>query len=111
MGEYARASTTAASAYVRPLVRGYLRSLEGRVRELAGEAAVSLVTSSGHVTPLETAVEAPIRLLESDAISMLTRTNPARRSYENQLRRDGDELNLYANAVGTWQVSWGENAQ
>ncbi len=65
MGEFARASTTAASAYVRPLVRGYLRSLEERVRELAGEAAVSLVTSSGHVTPLETAVEAPIRLLES----------------------------------------------
>ena len=65
MGEYARASTTAASAYVRPLVRGYLRSLEEQVHELATEASVSLVTSTGRLTPLETAVEAPIRLLAS----------------------------------------------
>lgn len=46
--------------------------------------------------------------LVSDAISMLTRKNPRKRSYEGQKRRSGDEFNLYANVVGAWHIYWGE---
>lgn len=43
------------------------------------------------------------------AIRQLTRSNPAKRSYEShKRRRAGDELYLYANAAVTWQRSWGE---
>lgn len=44
----------------------------------------------------------------SDAILMLTRTNPRKRSYEAQKRRGGDEIGLYSNSVKTWQLFWGE---
>lgn len=44
----------------------------------------------------------------SDAISMLTRTNPSKRSYEGQKRRSGDEFGLYSNSVKTWRIFWGE---
>ncbi len=43
----------------------------------------------------------------SDAISMLTRSNPKKSSYEAQLRRGGDEWGKYASTVGTWKVPWG----
>lgn len=46
----------------------------------------------------------------SDAIRMLTRTNPRKRSYEGQKRRSGDEFGFYSNAVSTWQIPWGEVA-
>lgn len=45
----------------------------------------------------------------SDAISMLMRTNPSKRSYEGQKRRDGDEFGLYSNTVKAWRIFWGEN--
>lgn len=45
----------------------------------------------------------------SDAISMLTRTNPRKRSYEAQKRRGGDEFGLYSNTVKVVTVTWGEN--
>ena len=47
----------------------------------------------------------------SDAISMLTRKNPRKRSHEGQMRRSGDALNRYSNAVANWQVTWGEVPQ
>lgn len=46
----------------------------------------------------------------SDAIRMLTRTNPRKRSYEGQKRRSGDDFGLYSNAVAAWKVAWGEVA-
>lgn len=49
--------------------------------------------------------------VRSDGILMLTRTNPKKRSYEAQKRRQGDEWGLYANSVGTWRVPWGEELQ
>ncbi len=47
--------------------------------------------------------------ITSDAIAMLTRTNPRKRSYEAQKRRGGDEFGLYSNTVKVVTVSWGEN--
>jgi len=66
-------------------------------------------------SPIETAAtggDSSITLkVRSDAISMLTRTNPRRRSHEGQKRRSGDEFARYANATGTWQVPWGVERQ
>jgi hypothetical protein len=44
----------------------------------------------------------------SDAIRMLTRRNPRKRSFEAQKRRSGCKFAEYSNAVGTWRVFWGE---
>lgn len=49
--------------------------------------------------------------VRSDAIAMLTRTNPRRRSHEGQKRRLGDEFGRYSNVVGTWRVAWGTKGQ
>lgn len=61
--------------------------------------------------PIETGAaggESTIQLkIRSDAISMLTRTNPRKRSYEGQKRRSNDQFGKYANSVKTWQVPWG----
>lgn len=46
--------------------------------------------------------------LNSDAISMLTRTNPRKSSYEGQKRRGGDEWGLYASTLSSWNVPWGQ---
>ncbi|MGL5166630.1 MAG: hypothetical protein ACRC9K_12155 [Afipia sp.] len=63
--------------------------------------------------PIETSAaggESLITLnIRSDAIAMLTRTNPSKRSYEGQKRRGGDEFGLYSNSVKTWKIFWGEN--
>lgn len=45
--------------------------------------------------------------LVSDAISMLARRNPRKRSYEAQKRRSGDEFGKYRNSTQSWQVKWG----
>lgn len=40
-------------------------------------------------------------------ISMLTRTNPAKSSYQEQKLRDGDEFGLHGATVATWNIPWG----
>lgn len=44
----------------------------------------------------------------SDAISMLTRKNTLKSSYEGQKRRSGDEFGKYASTVATWDIPWGQ---
>lgn len=44
----------------------------------------------------------------SEALLMLTRKNPKKRSYEGQKRRQGDEFGLYSNVVESWKFSWGQ---
>ncbi len=63
--EYERMSTACANAYVQPLMAGYLRRLEGGLRELGLDCPLLLMMSSGGVTTIETAVTQPIRLVES----------------------------------------------
>lgn len=63
--EYERCSTTAANAYVKPIMASYLDRLE---RELAGQGfrcPTYLMTSGGGLTTLHSAMEFPIRLVES----------------------------------------------
>ncbi|MEM9494811.1 MAG: hydantoinase/oxoprolinase family protein [Pseudomonadota bacterium] len=63
--EYERLSTAVANAYVRPLMEGYLRRLEGALRAGGFQCPFYLISSGGGLTTLETAARFPIRLVES----------------------------------------------
>ena len=63
--EYERLTTTAANAYVRPLMEGYLSRLETALGALGFACPVLLMTSGGGLTTLQTAKRLPIRLVES----------------------------------------------
>jgi len=63
--EYERMSTTAASAYVQPLMQAYLAELESRMQRLQVEGPLRIMVSSGGFTSARAAAEVPILLLES----------------------------------------------
>jgi 5-oxoprolinase (ATP-hydrolysing) len=65
MREWERFSTTAANAYVQPLMARYLRQLERDLRETGIEAPVLMMLSGGNLTTIDTACRFPIRLVES----------------------------------------------
>src|SRR5262249_22621327 len=65
LGEYVRASTTTANAYVRPLMDSYLGTLEGRLRAAGITAPLHLMLSTGGLATLDTGRRLPIRLCES----------------------------------------------
>src|SRR5919107_693693 len=63
--EYERTSTTVANVYTRPLVEGYLTSLEDRLRRLGFGGSLYIMLSNGGTASVETACQFPVRLLES----------------------------------------------
>ena len=63
--EYERFSTTAANAYVLPLMRAYLERMANRLEQLGITCPLRMITSNGGLTTLETASRFPIRLVES----------------------------------------------
>ncbi len=63
--EYERISTTCANAYIQPTMAGYLSRLRDGLRRAGFSEVLLLVTSSGTLTDLETAIRIPIRLVES----------------------------------------------
>ncbi|MBL8340236.1 MAG: hydantoinase/oxoprolinase family protein [Rubrivivax sp.] len=65
MREYERLSTTAANAYVRPLMAGYLGRLRAQLDAAGLAVPLLLMMSGGGVTTLELAEHFPIRLVES----------------------------------------------
>jgi N-methylhydantoinase A len=65
MREYERFSTTAANAYVRPLVADYLLRLDRKMTERGFRCPLFLMLSSGGLTSVETAARFPVRLVES----------------------------------------------
>ncbi|MDE2581251.1 MAG: hydantoinase/oxoprolinase family protein [Rhodospirillales bacterium] len=65
MREWERFSTTAANAYVQPLMARYLRRLEAGLRARGVAAPLFLMLSGGGLTTVETACRFPIRLVES----------------------------------------------
>jgi len=65
MREWERFSTTAANAYVQPLMASYLRRLAADLRADGIAAPVFLMLSGGGLTTIETACRFPIRLVES----------------------------------------------
>ncbi len=65
MREWERFSTTAANAYVQPLIAGYLGRLQAGLLEMRLRAPVFLMLSGGGLTTIDTACRFPIRLVES----------------------------------------------
>ena len=65
INEYERTSTTAANAYVQPLMSAYVRRLDRALRERGFRGRFHLIQSSGGLTAPETAEALPIRFLES----------------------------------------------
>jgi N-methylhydantoinase A len=65
MREWERFSTTAANAYVQPLITRYLRRLEAGLREAGLRAPIFLMLSGGKLTTVDIACRFPIRLVES----------------------------------------------
>jgi N-methylhydantoinase A len=66
IGEFERASTTVANAYVRPAMRQYLDDLAAKLKAAGVAASEPLImTSDGGLIPRATAAEYPVRLIES----------------------------------------------
>ncbi len=65
MREYERFSTTAANAYVQPVVASYLLRLDTKLAELGFRCPLYLMLSSGGLTTVDTAARFPVRLVES----------------------------------------------
>ncbi|HEY7202070.1 MAG TPA: hydantoinase/oxoprolinase family protein [Candidatus Dormibacteraeota bacterium] len=65
LGEYVRASTTVANAYVRPLMDRYLATLDHRLRDAGLRAPLHLMLSTGGLATVETGRRHPVRLTES----------------------------------------------
>ena len=65
MREWERFSTTAANAYVQPLMARYLALLESGLREMGVAAPVLMMLSGGGLCTIATACRVPIRLVES----------------------------------------------
>ena len=65
INEYERSSTTAANAYVQPLMSAYVRRLDRALRDRGFDGRFHLIQSSGGLTAPETAEVLPIRFLES----------------------------------------------
>jgi N-methylhydantoinase A len=65
MREYPRFSTTAANAYVQPLIDAYLGRLNAALTERGFRAPLFLMLSSGAITTVDIARRFPVRLVES----------------------------------------------
>ena len=63
--EYERLSTACANAYVQPLMSRYLKGLAESLAASGLDCPFLLMTSGGGLTTLETAMTAPVRLVES----------------------------------------------
>jgi N-methylhydantoinase A len=63
--EYPRTSTTVVNAYIQPVVRAYLTSLDARLRGLGVTAGLRLMQSNGGLATAEHAVAFPAHIVES----------------------------------------------
>jgi N-methylhydantoinase A len=63
--EYERATTTLMSAYVGPIMAGYLARLSSRLAEIGVDAPVHIMESSGGVMSVAMAAERPVYTIES----------------------------------------------
>ena len=63
--EYDRVSTTVCNAYVQPLMAGYLHRLAAMLVDAGFDCPLLMMLSGGGLATLETAIQFPIRLVES----------------------------------------------
>ncbi|WP_374901241.1 hydantoinase/oxoprolinase family protein, partial [Brucella endophytica] len=65
MREFQRFNTVCANAFVKPLMASYLNRLVGRLTQEGTRCPVFMIHSGGGIISVESAVEFPVRLLES----------------------------------------------
>lgn len=65
MREYPRFNTVCANAFVKPLMASYLNRLVGRLGQEGVGCPVFMIHSGGGIISIESAIEFPVRLLES----------------------------------------------
>mgnify|MGYP001114772858 CR=1 FL=1 len=65
MREFERFNTVCANAFVKPLMASYLERLVDRLRAVGGQCPVFMMHSGGGLISVESAIEFPVRLLES----------------------------------------------
>lgn len=65
MREFARFNTVCANAYVKPAIRSYLEKLIASLKAVGVDCPFYVMHSGGGIISVETAVEFPVRLLES----------------------------------------------
>uniref|UniRef100_UPI003BAC3636 hydantoinase/oxoprolinase family protein n=1 Tax=Stappia sp. TaxID=1870903 RepID=UPI003BAC3636 len=65
MREFQRFNTVCANAYVKPLMASYLRRLTDSLKEAGTTCPVFMIHSGGGIISVESAIEFPVRLLES----------------------------------------------
>ncbi len=70
--EYERTSTTVINAYIRPVVEGYLRSLEAHLQALHVKAPLLMMQSNGGLMPSAMAREMPMHIIESGPAAGVT---------------------------------------
>jgi N-methylhydantoinase A len=63
--EFERMSTTVVNAYLGPVMKGYLRGLEDRLKDMGLEAVPHLTQSNGGVIGFDAAAEMPVRTVLS----------------------------------------------
>jgi N-methylhydantoinase A len=63
--EFERTSTTAANAYVQPLMQRYLARLDQRLKEMGLDGTLYVMLSGGGITTVRAAAAFPVRLIES----------------------------------------------
>jgi N-methylhydantoinase A len=63
--EYERTSTTVIDAYVQPVVRRYLRSLQHHLEAAGARSPLLLMQSNGGLMTARSAAEAPVHIVES----------------------------------------------
>ena len=63
--EYERTSTTVTNAYVKPLTGRYLSGLSARLKSIGFTGRLFIMLASGGLTSVDTAVEFPVRVIES----------------------------------------------
>ena len=65
MREFERFNTVCANAFVKPLMASYLERLVDRLQTVGGRCPVFMMHSGGGLISVESAIEFPVRLLES----------------------------------------------
>lgn len=65
IGEYERTVTTVANAYVQPIFKEYIRNLDVNLKEQGFRRDLLLMLSDGSLVHKQTAIECPVRLVQS----------------------------------------------
>lgn len=63
--EYERTSTTVINAYVRPIVKQYLKKLSTKASELGVQSPITIMQSNGGLAPVDLVLDRPMYCIES----------------------------------------------